>query len=226
MKHLSIFVVTSLIFFSLPLGVFATSTPATPSATTPTITQSPSTNSTNSGDLVKQIKNMVKENLDATVNNLEQQINLKTLVARIGTIKSITSTGITLESDGNLVQVSVTEKSKIIKSKNTTKLSSLAIGDNLLVIGTLLKDDVITAKSISVILEDPNMVTSDAIVAEVITIDSKKKLITLQKGKDQTTYSLSKKSTIKIEDIKPGQTLFVITKLYQGKNSLSRAKIL
>jgi hypothetical protein len=211
--------------FIFPSNAFAATKVATPSAITPTA-KIPTTTVTPSENLEDKIKNLVKENLSATELNLKEAINLKSLIGHVGTIKSISTGSITVETDGNLFQITISDKTKISKLGIVSKLSSLAISDKVIVIGTLIKEDIIQAKVIKVIAEETDVVESDAIVAPVTSIDLKKKTITLTVKNAQVPYTLSKKTTIKIADIKVGQILFVITKKYQGSNSLSRAKIL
>lgn len=218
--------ITLVSLLAFPQISFAVTKAATPSATPTAVTPIKTPTATPSGDLANQIKNMVKENLDATVSNLEQKINLKSLVGQVGTIKSISSGNLTIESEGNTLQITTSDKTTITKSGTAIKLPALAISDQIIVIGTLIKDDIIQAKAIKVYVEDPDAVVSDAIIAPISVIDLKKKTITLTINTTQVPFTLSKKSTIKLEDLKVGQTIFTITKKYQGKDSLSRAKVL
>lgn len=217
------------LLFVFPTSSFAATKIATSSATSPTptlkVTTTPST-PTPTENLEDKIKTLVKENLSATESNLKEAINLKSLVGHVGTIKSISAGNITIETDGNLFQVTTTDKTIITKAGVAAKITTLAISDKIIVIGTLIKEDIIQAKSIKAIPQETDVVTSEAIVATVSVVDLKKKIITLTVDNAQIPYTLSKKSTIKIADIKPGQTLFVITKKYQGADSLSRAKVL
>jgi hypothetical protein len=173
-----------------------------------------------------KIKNLVKENLSATESDLSDKINQKTLVGFVGNIKTISTDNISIESEGNVIQVATTSKTAIVKSGSTIKQSALAISDKVIVIGTLVKSDIIQAKRLVVVTEEPNPVVTSTIVATVSSVDTKKKIIGLMINNKEVLYSLSKKSTVKIAEIKVDQTIFAITKLYQGVNSLSRAKIL
>lgn len=219
-------VISSLFIF--PSSTLAATKVATPSAITPTIktSQTATATPTVSDNLEDKIKTLVKENLSATESNLKDKINLKTLIGRVGSIKSISSGNLSIESDGDLFQVTTSDKTSITKSGTAIKLSSLAISDKIIVIGTLLKDDIIQAKAIKTYSEDTDVVETDAIVAQVNSVDTKKKTIVLTINKTQVSYTLSKKNTVKLEELKPNQTVFVITKKYQGKDSISRAKIL
>jgi hypothetical protein len=204
-----------IIFILLPLSI-----------SFPAYAANPATSSATPTNLEDKIKNLVKENLNTTESNLKEAINLKSLTGHVGSIKTISSGNITIETDGNLFQVATADKTIITKGGMPAKLLSLAIADKVIVIGNPLKEDIIQAKSIKVILEDTDVVETDAIVATISSIDTKLKVIILTVNKIQVPYTLSKKNFIKIAELKPGQTIFAITKKYQGKDSLSRAKIL
>lgn len=210
-----------------PSPVLAVTTPSaasTPSATpsiTPTITPS------SAQDIQEKIKNLVKENLSATETNLKEKINLQTLVGFVGTIKSINSGNITLDSkDGNLIQITTNEKTTISKSGSSIKLSSLALSDKIIIIGTMIKDDIVIAKRITTAELDPNPIISGTLVAKVSSIDLKKKTIGLNVDGKEVLFALTKKSTIKLTDLQVGQTIFAISKKYDGKDLLSRAKVI
>ncbi|SRR5258706_15082185 len=187
---------------------------ATPSAS-PTVTS-----------IEDKIKNLVKENLSATESDLNEKINQKTLVGYVGTIKSISTENISLDSQGNLIQITTTSKTTIVKSGNVIKPSSLALSDKIIVIGIMIKNDIIQAKRILVVGSEESPVITGTLVANISSLDIKKKIIGLTVGNTEVLYSLSKKSTIKIANLEVGQTVFAITKLFNDKNFLSRAKIL
>jgi len=209
---------SSLIILAIPTYIYAASPTATPSAT-PKVSATPT-------NLEDKIKNLVKENLSATESNLKESINLKSLVGYVGAIKTISAGNISIESDQNIFQVSTTDKTAITKSGTTGKISSLAITDKVIVIGNLVKEDIIQAKMIKVIPEETDIVETNAVIANIYSIDIKKKTLVLTINKVQMPFTLSKKNTVKLEELKPNQNIFAITKKYQGKDSLTRAKIL
>lgn len=213
-----IFAFSFIIILVAPTITYAVAPTATPSAT-PKISATPT-------NLEDKIKNLVKENLSATESNLKESINLKSLVGHVGTIKTISSDNITIETDQNTFQVATTDKTTITKAGVAGKISSLAIADRVIVIGSLVKEDIIQAKSIKVVPEETDIVETDAVIANVYSVDVKKKTVVLTINKIQLPFTLSKKTTVKIEDLKPNQTIFAITKKYQGKDSLAKAKIL
>ena len=196
-------------------------------SSTPSATSTASATPSETLDIQEKIKTLVKENLSATESNLKEKINLKTLVGYVGTINSINSGNITIDSkDGTLVQITTETKTTYTKSGAASKLSSLALSDKIIVIGTLIKDDIILAKKISVVVEEPNPVVSGTVVAKISSLDLKKKIIGLSVDDKEVLYSLTKKSTIKLDELQVGQTIFAITKKYDGKDLLSRAKVI
>ncbi len=205
----------------------AASSTATPSAF---LTKTDATNSatpSQSGDIQEKIKTLVKENLSATESELKEKINQHTLVGYVGPIQTINSGNLTLNTqDDSLLQITTDDNTIYIKNGSSIKLSSLAISDKIIVIGTLLKEDIILAKRITVVKEDPDAMTSDTIFAKVSSVDVKKKIIFLSINDKEVPYTLTRKSTIDIDDIKAGVSVFAITKKYDGKDYLSRAKVI
>jgi hypothetical protein len=214
----SIFLIAGFLLLSGTKVLAATSS-ATPTEATVTPSQTL--------DIQEKIKALVKENLSATESTLKERINQKTLVGYVGLIQSINSGNISINiKDGTILQVTTDGNTVIYKVGSKIKLSSLAISDKMIVIGTLLKADIVLAKRILVIPDEPNPVISGTIVAKLSSVDLKKKLIGLVVNNREVIYGLTKKSTIKMENMKVDATIFAITKLYEGKDFLSRAKIL
>lgn len=226
---LSLLILTSII--GHPASIYALTAPAPTvssgtSSAIPTFKVATPSATTDDSSLGDKIKSLVKDNLSATETDLTQKINQKTLVGYVGTIKSISAENISINSGDDPIQITTTNKTVFVSGSNTIKPSTLAIADKVIVIGTLIKKDIIQAKRIIVVTEDPNPVITTTLIAKVSSVDTKKKTIGLMINNQEVIYSLSKKTTIKIADIKVDQTLFAITKLYQGVSSLSRAKIL
>ncbi len=173
------------------------------------------------------IKKMVEENISSTEASLREKINLQILVGYVGVINSINSDNLTVDSkEGPLIQITTDTKTTFIKSGSVIKLSSLALSDKIIIIGTLIKDDIILAKRVAVVQIDPNPMTSATLVAKISSVDIKKKTIGLNVNNQEVLYTLTKKSTIKLIDLKTDQTIFAITKKYEGKDYLSRAKVI
>ncbi|PIP85378.1 hypothetical protein COT86_03200 [Candidatus Collierbacteria bacterium CG10_big_fil_rev_8_21_14_0_10_43_36] len=205
------------------INILAATKVAIPSATPTEAIVTPS----QAQDIQEKIKTLVKENLNATESTLKERINQQTLTGFVGLIQSINSGNLSINTKESVVlQITTDEKTIINKNGKGIKFSSLAISDKVIVIGTLLKEDIILAKRVMVIPDEPVLVVSDTIVAKVSTVDIKKKLIGLTINNQEVVYGLTKKSIIKINDLKVGVTIFAITKKYEGKNLLSRAKVL
>lgn len=99
------------------------------------------------------------------------------------------------------------------------------MADKILIFGIKNKDGVLQAKIITVLAveDETTIVITKAEVATIKNIDLKKKTFVLVIGQESVPFTLSKKTTVKLEELKDGDTLFAITKKYQGKFSLSRA---
>jgi len=167
-------------------------------------------------NLQDKIKTIVKDNLTATEKVLEGQTSSK-IIGRTGTIKSIGAKNITLEIEKDITQINM--------EKSDTKASSLAIGNKIMVFGKMDKDNVIMASRIIPVEEKKaeELVETTAILAKITKIDLKKKTFVLTVDSKTFDYTLSKKTTVKLDDLTDGDTLFAISKKYQGKYSLSRA---
>lgn len=217
MKKLTLFTALFISFVILSAVEGSHSTPVLAATATPSATQ----------DIQEKIKRMVEENISSTEADLREKINLQTLVGYVGTVKSINSGNITLDSkEGSLLQITTNEKTTYSKSGSASKLTSLALSDKIIIIGTLIKDDIIMAKRIMVVEVDDNPLTSGTIVAKISSLDLKKKTVGLSIDDKEILYTLTKKSTIKLGELEAGQTIFAITKNYDGKDFLSRAKII
>ena len=187
------------------------------------VESTPSAEPTNMED---RIKTLVKENISTTEAKLKEKVDLQSLVGYVGKIKTIGSDNLTVDSYGTLIQVKTTAKTVFQKDSSVIKMTSLAIGDKVILIGTSVKNDIIQAKKISIIKDEPVLVKTSAIVAQVVSVDIKKKTITLNIGNSEQTLTLSKKSTVKLDGIKASDTILGIIKEYEGKLSISRAKVL
>lgn len=173
-----------------------------------------------------KIKLLVQENLSTTEAKLKEKVDLQSLVGFVGKITTISSGNLTIDSHGDLIQVTTNIKTAFLKDSSTIKVTSLAIGDKIIVIGTSIKDDIVQAKRVTVIKDEPNLVKTSAIVAKIVKIDLKKRNITLTINDTDQLLTLSKKSNVKLEEYKAGQTIFGIIKEYNGVLSISRAKSL
>lgn len=187
------------------------------------LTSTPS--ATPSVDIENKIKTLVKENLDTTETELKKNILSKSILGFTGKAKSVGTKNITLETEKDLLQIVLTEKTSITKNGSEMKSSSIALGDKLIVYGQKTKEEVLEAKLILVLADtdDTNLVETQTVVATFKTLDLKKKTFKLTINNEDIDFTLSKKNNVKLEDYKIGDTIFAITKKYLGKFSLSKA---
>lgn len=208
MKKLLIFFF-SLFFFTLATPTLAVT--ATPSATS---------------EMENKIKTLVQENLSTTEAKLKEKVDLQTLVGHVGKITTIGSNNLSIDSKNTLLQITTTSKTVFSKDGNNIKITSLAIGDKVIVIGTSVKEDIIQAKKIVIIKDEPILVKTTAVVSKIKAVDYKKKNITLDINGTDQILTLSKKSTVNLDELNADQTILAVIKEYEGKLSLSRAKVL
>lgn len=179
-------------------------------AETATSTASSTTN------LQDKIKTIVQENLTATEKVLEGQA-LPKYTGRTGTIKSVGAKNFTLEVDKDILQIAL--------GTTDVKPTSLVIGTKIIVLGKLTSDNILEAKKIIPYVETKpeELVITTAIFGKVTSIDTKKKTLIINIDNKDLDYTLSKKTTVKLEDFQAEDNMFGISKKYQGKLSLSRA---
>lgn len=208
-----LFLSLSTIFLSLVFVQPVMAITATPSATpTP--------------DIEEKYKLIVQENVSSIAAKLQEKVNLMSLVGYVGKITTISSGNLTVDSHGALLQVTSTAKTVYLKNNSPIKVTSLAIGDKVIIIGTSIKDGIVQAKRVSVIKDEPILVKTTAVIAKIVSVDIKKKTLTLTiNGADQT-LTLSKKSTVKLDQLQADQVILGIIKEYDGNLSISRAKTL
>ncbi len=206
-----IFCVFEFIFLFLPSTIY----PSTIHALT----------STPSANIQDKIKSLVQENLATTEAKLQKEIVSKSLFGYSGSVKSVGTKNLTLEIEGDLLQVSISPTTSILKAGIEIKTSSIAIADRILVIGTKNKEEVLEAKRITVLepIDEANIVVTKVYLSVIQKIDLKKKTFVLNIDSQDQPFTLSKKTTVKIENYKDGDLLLTITKKYLGKFSLSRA---
>ncbi len=186
------------------------------------ITATPSASPTTS--MADQVKLLVQENLSTTEAKLKEKLNIQALVGFVGKITTISSGNLTVDSQNNLIQITSTAQTSYQKDGSTIKATSLAIGDKVIVIGTSVKNGIVSAKRISVIKDEPVLVKTTAVVAKIVLVDIKKKTLTLNINGTDQVLTLSKKSTVKLDELAADQTILAIIKEYEGKLSISRAK--
>lgn len=174
------------------------------------------TSASSSTELQNKIKTIVQENLTATEKVLEGK-SLAKYTGRTGTIKSVGAKNLTLEVDKDILQVSL--------GSTEIKPTSLVIGTKIIVLGKITADNILEAKKIIPYTETKpeELVITTAIFGKITSIDPKKKTLVINIDSKDLDYSLSKKTTVKLEDFQEGDSIFAISKKYQGKLSLSRA---
>jgi len=188
------------------------------------VTATPSATPTQ--DIEDKYKMIVQENLSSAEAKLKEKVNLQSLVGFVGKITTISSGNLTFESHGNIIQATTTTQTAFLKNGAVIKISSLAIGDKIIIIGTSVKEGIVQAKRVTVIKDEPILVNTSAVVTKVVSVDLKKKTITLTLNGADRILTLSKKSTVKLEELKADQTILGIIKEYNGGLSISRAKVL
>lgn len=213
---IKISLILSLLLLSTNLVHAAT---ATPSAT-------PTTDQTIDNNLKTRVKEIIQEKLSSSEAEIKQKVGQYTLVGYVGQITSVTSTNLTLESGNETFQVTTDTTTDIINNSEKVKLTSLAIGSRLLVIGSLnSKKDLISAKRI-VVTKEQNTAKAEVYLGTITTLNSKTRTLTLKTDKADINLLLAKKANLAIDELKEGQKLIVIVYPQKEDKVVFKAKIL
>lgn len=201
------------------------------SAIAVTSTSSASTSNTEETEvntnLQDRIRNMVQQNVSTTEAQIKEKINQLSLVGYTGKVTEVTASNLTIDSDGETFQVTTNDTTTIVNAGKNIKLSTIAIGEKLIVIGTFnTKKDVITAKRI-VVVKASEVTNKPTIYTGIIqTVDIKKRTVVIKSLDKVTTMILSKKANLKIEEIVAGKNVLVITRIQDVGTVITKAKIL
>lgn len=224
MKYLKL--LPAVVFFLIAGPVFAKT--ATPSAT-PAISATPSatSDSTVQNNLETRFKNIVQQNLSTTEAELQAKINQQSIVGYAGKVTSISNNSISFDSSGEIFQVATFDNTVIVNANQKVKLSSIAIGDKLIVIGTLnSKNNLLDAKRI-VIVKTPDSTDRPTVyVGKISTPDTKKGTLSFQTAQSTIKMILSKKANLKITDLKDGANAVVIVRTQDAGLVITKIKIL
>ena len=220
MKNIALIFIA--LFLLLPTPVFAITSTASATPSTPTPTTLPS----DASNLETKIQNYVQQNLATAEAKIKEKVNQLNLVGYVGKVTSISNSSVTINSEGELFQVVTTDNTAIVNGNQKIKLSSIAIGDNLIVIGTLnTKNNILDAKRI---VEIDVTVTDYPVVyvGKITTVDVKKNIVTLQTSQNILKLILSKKANLKIIDFTLNGNVVTITHVQDAGIVITKAKIL
>lgn len=206
-------IVICLIIVTCNLGIKAAfAAQATPSAT-------PTTASDIEKSLQDRIKKALQENLGSVEQNIQQQTSLSSVRAFVGTIASVSSKAITIQTVNGIKQAEISDTTTLTSDgKSGVKITDLPVGNSIIAIGKSADNQ--TQASIKIIVSDPP--TTDVRTVDVATIsdtDLKTKTINLTSDKISTKpIKLSTRiqlfdsilNKITLDDINSGDKVFVI----------------
>ena len=198
------------------LLVYSFSSPVLAITLTPTAT--PSTTPTSEQDQAEIIRNIVQQKLSSE----EAMRRAASLVGYVGKITAISSSSITLQSNGDVLQVKTSDKTTYNKS-GVVKFSSLAINDKAIVIGIMDKN-IIDAKRIVVIKESPSEVPS-VIFGKILSSDVKTRTIIVRTKDDDQTFILSRNANLKMDKMISGKNILAVFHLQVDDQVITTAKV-
>lgn len=195
------------LFLVAPSSTLAVS--ATPSAS-PTATQE-----TVEDNVQERLRNIIQEKLSTTEAQLREKIGQLSLVGFVGKFTAISSESLTFQSNGDTLQVKTTDKTTYNKN-GVVKLSSIAIGDKAIVIGTNSLKDIIDAKRIVVVKDTPSVIPA-VISGKIVSSDAKTRTVNIRQQNVDKSLTLSRKANLKIEALVQGKSIIAIYSM-QGEN--------
>jgi len=188
---------------------------ATPSATP--------TESSPEENIQEKIKNLVRENLATTEAKMKEKIDQNALLGFTGSITEIKNNNISLNTADGPIEAVISDKTNIVNGKGAAvKVSSLAIKQYILVIGTSIKKDILEAKRI-IATTEPEPTIKEVFIDQIKSVDIKSKTVSFTSGRPD--HILGKKVVGKIDTLKEGQTLIVVSRTIDSKQYISQFKI-
>lgn len=197
---------------------------------TPTSTPSAIPTIVEEQDFQDKIKSAVAKNLATAEAQLKTKLDLKSLSGYSGKITDIKQTTLTMTTaDNTIFQLGISKNTVFSKSGVDIKLSSLAIGDDIIAIGNKTSDDIINLRRLSVYSPTTPTSTKKVIIGTISTVNQKTKNISIT-STDNTNYTINIKSNspIKFDDLVTGKKVLAIIKTDNKTDTVSllKAKIL
>lgn len=218
---LTIITSLSLLFSSLLpiLAVDSEDTVATESATTDAEAED---------SLQERIKNTVQENLDQAEDNIRQKLEEKTLFGYTGTITNIKENIITADTNNNLYQIIFDENTVVVRKSTNIDPEDLAIDENIIIMGYLSSDDILTARRIvTITISDPDFIRQ-TFIGSVQEIDLKSDTLILLVDDKPVEIDIEDLELEEDETLNPQQKIMIIveTDLEEDTHTLLQLQIL
>jgi len=111
-------------------------------------TDSATTDEQAEDNLQERIKNTVQENLNQAEDNIRQKLEEKMLLGYTGTITNIKEEIITADTNNNLYQIIFDDDTTVIRNGQSIDPEDLSIDEDIIIMGYLSSDDILTARRI------------------------------------------------------------------------------
>lgn len=197
MKKLSLIFTFYLLLFSYSASAFAISpTPTPPPTGEPTSTVTP----TDPPDRIQQIKDRVTERLE----EIKEKAQIR---AFWGTLKQINNSTLVLETSRGEKRVKTDDNTKVTLDKKEIKVTDLAIGNFLIVIGTVDKTEILNATKIMAFSKPPKSALKRQVIhGKVTSIQDSIKVLTITNSKKPSlTYEVKVDSKTVITEFVDGK---------------------
>ena len=135
-------------------------------------TASATTDTEAEDSLQERIKNTVQENLDEAEDSIRQKLEQKLLLGYTGTITSIKENIITANTNNNLYQIIFDEDTVVVRKGSNIDPEDLAIDEDIIIMGYLSTDDILTARRIVTTNLTPNTSFRQTFIGTLQEIDS------------------------------------------------------
>jgi len=183
----------------------------------------------------ERIQQRVEERIQKVLSTTEQ----KQKRALVGTLKSISNSTLTIETQAGDFQAEVATDAAVINlERKTIEVGNLEIGSKIISMGYFNNQSVLETKRI-VIRKQLQIPTSEAAFGSVSDISQEEKVLTIKHPKKQTVYMVEvgpntkitkrvagKIQTIKFSDIEENDHLVAIGEPGENKEKIITAKLI
>ena len=196
--------------------------------TDPVATDSGTSDAEVEDSLQERIKNTVQENLDQAEDSIRQKLEEKLLLGYVGTITNIKENIITADTSNNLYQIIFDEDTVVVRKGNNIKPEVLSIDEDIIIMGYLSSDDILTARRIVTTNITPPDNIRQTLIGPLQEIDLKQEVLILLVDDQPVEIDIEDFDLDEEEVLNPQQKLIIIvnTDLEENSHTLLQLQII
>ena len=196
--------------------------------TDPIATDSGTSDAEIEDSLQERIKNTVQENIDQAEDSIRQKLEEKLLLGYTGTITNIKENIITADTSNNLYQIIFDEDTVVVRKGNNIKPEALSIDEDIIIMGYLSSDDILTARRIVTTNITPPDNIRQTLIGPLQEIDLEQEILILLVDDQPVEIDIEDFDFDEEEDLNPQQKLMIIvdTDLEEDSHTLLQLQII